>query len=144
MTVTNPTEAQLASAITTWTNPKTNGDFAVSSSAFPAAANTYLTKTLSDPIGDALLAIPVTAFTGTDPTVTISYTLYRTSDNVDLGSKEVTIHFKDINDTVANWQAGKKYVYNLTIDLQKIYFNPTVTEWADGGSQDVDVPDDAS
>lgn len=143
MTVTNPTEAQLASDITTWTNPKTNGDFAVSSSAFPAAANTYLTKTLSDPIGDALLAIPVTAFATTDPTVTVSYTLYRTSDNVNLGSKEVTIHFDDIDDVVTNWQAGKKYVYNLTIDLQKIYFNPTVTDWANGGSQDVDVPDDA-
>ena len=144
MTVTNPTDAQLSSAITTWTAPGTNVNFAVSSADFPAAANTYLTKTLSDPIGDPLLMIPVTAFAGTDPTVTISYTLYRTSDNVDLGSKTVTIHFKDVADTITSWQAGKKYTYNLTIDLQKIYFNPTVTDWADGGSQDVDVPNDAA
>jgi hypothetical protein len=144
MTVTNPTNAQLASAITTWNTPSTNANFAVSSTAFPAAANTYLTKTLSDPIGDPLLMIPVTAFAGTDPTVTISYTLYRMSDNVDLGSKEVTIHFDNIDDVVTAWQAGKKYVYNLTIDLQKIYFNPSIVDWADGGSQDVDVPDDAS
>ena len=144
MTVTNPTDAQLSSAITTWTTPGTNVNFAVSSADFPAAANTYLTKTLSDPIGDPLLMIPVTAFAGTDPTVTISYTLYRTSDNVDLGSKTVTIHFKDVADTITSWQAGKKYTYNLTIDLQKIYFNPTVTDWADGGSQDVDVPNDAA
>ena len=144
MTVTNPTEAQLASAITTWTNPGTNADFAVSSTAFPAASNTYLTKTLSDPIGDALLMIPVTAFAGTDPTLTVSYTLYRLSDNQDLGSNEVTIHFDDIDDVVASWEAGKKYVYNLTIDLQKIYFNPTITDWVEGGSQDVDVPADAS
>ena len=143
MTVTNPTSAQLASDITTWTAPGTNADFAVSNTAFPAAANTYLTKTLSDPIGDPLLMIPVTAFAGTDPTVTVSYTLYRTSDNVDLGSKTVTIHFDDIDDVVTAWQAGKKYVYNLTIDLQKIYFNPSIVDWADGGSQDVDVPDDA-
>lgn len=144
MTVTNPTDAQLASAITTWTNPGTNANFAVSTTAFPAAANTYLTTTLSDPIGDPLLMIPVTAFATTDPTVTINYTLYRRSDNVDLGSKEVTIHFDNIDDVVTCWEAGKKYVYNLTIDLQKIYFNPTITDWADGGSQDVDVPDDAS
>ena len=144
MTVTNPTEAQLASAITTWTNPKTKGDFAVSTTAFPAASNTYLTKTLSDAIGDPLLMIPVTAFAGTDPTVTVTYTLYRRSDNVDLGSKTVTIHFDDIDDVVTNWQAGKKYVYNLTIDLQKIYFNPSIVDWADGGSQDVDVPKDAA
>lgn len=144
MTVTNPTDAQLASAITTWTTPSTNANFAVRSTDFPEAANTYLTKTLSDPIGDALLMIPVTAFAGTDPTVTVSYTLYRMSDNVDLGTKEVSIHFDDIDDVVTNWQAGKKYVYNLTIDLQKIYFNPTVTDWVDGGSQNVDVPDDAN
>lgn len=143
MTVTNPTDAQLASAITTWTDPGTNVNFAVRSTDFPEAANTYLTKTLSDPIGDPLLMIPVTAFAGTDPTVTINYTLYRTTDNQSLGSKGVTIHFDDIDDVVTNWQAGKKYVYNLTIDLQKIYFNPTVTDWADGGTQTADVPDDA-
>lgn len=144
MTVTNPTDAQLAENITTWTAPGTKVNFAASATAFPAAANTYLTKTLSDPIGDPLLMIPVTAFAGTDPTVTINYTLYRISDNQSLGSKEVTIHFDDVDDVITEWKAGKKYVYNFTIDLQKIYFNPTITDWVDGGSQDVDVPDDAS
>lgn len=143
MTVTNPTTAQLASAITTWNTPGTNANFVVRSAAFPEAANTYLTKTLSDPIGDPLLMIPVTAFAGTDPTVSVTYTLYRRSDNQNLGTKTVTIHFDDIDDVVTNWQAGKKYVYNLTIDLQKIYFNPSITDWVDGGSQDADVPDDA-
>lgn len=140
MTVTNPTDEQLASAITTWTAPGTNVNFAVSSTAFPAAANTYLTNTYSTPIGDPLLMIPVTAFAGTNPKVTINYTLYRTVDNVNLGSKEVTVYFDDVDGSITNWQAGKKYVYNLTIDLEKIYFNPTVTDWADGGSQDVNVP----
>ena len=145
MTVTNPTTAQAAADITTWNTPGTNADFAVSSTAFPAAANTYLTKTLSDPIGDPLLMIPVTAFAGTDPTVTVNYTLYRLSDNVDLGSKEVTIHFDNIDDVVASWQAGKKYEYDLTIDLQKIYFTPSIVDWVDAANpQDVDVPDDAS
>lgn len=145
MTVTNPTTDQAAADITTWNTPGTNVDFAVSSTAFPAAANTYLTKTLSDPIGDALLMIPVTAFAGTDPTVTVNYTLYRLSDNVDLGSKEVTIHFDNIDDVVASWQAGKKYEYDLTIDLQKIYFTPSIVNWVDAANpQDVDVPNDAS
>ena len=148
MTVVNPADADAAATITTWTNPKTNADFAVRSEDFPnatvaAGAANFLGKTLSDPIGGALLMIPVTAFAGTDPTVTIKYTLYRTSDALAMGSKTVTIHFDDIDDTIANWQAGKKYVYNLTIDLQKIYFNPTITDWVDGGSQDVDVPNDA-
>lgn len=148
MTVVNPADADAAATITTWTNPKTNADFVVRSDDFPnatvaAGAANFLGKTLSAPIGDALLMIPVTAFAGTDPTVTVKYTLYRLSDALPMGSKEVTIHFDDIDDTVADWQAGKKYVYNLTIDLQKIYFNPSITDWVDGGSQDVDVPDDA-
>ena len=144
MTVTNPTTAQVAADITTWTNPGTNANFAVSSTEFPAAASTYLTKTLSDPIGDPLLMIPVTAFAGTDPTVTVTYTLYRLSDDQDLGSKTVTIHFDDIDDVVAAWQAGKKYEYDLTIDLQKIYFTPSIVDWVDAANpQDVDVPNDA-
>lgn len=148
MTVVNPADADAAATITTWTNPKTNANFVVRSDDFPNAtvatgAANFLGKTLSDPIGDALLMIPVTAFAGTDPTVTVKYTLYRLSDALPMGSKEVTIHFDDIDDTVGDWQAGKKYVYNLTIDLQKIYFNPSITDWVDGGSQDVDVPDDA-
>lgn len=148
MTVINPADGDAAATITTWTNPKTNADFAVRSEDFPNAtvatgAANFLGKTLSDPIGDALLMIPVTAFAGTDPTVTIKYTLYRLSDALPMGSKTVTIHFEDIDDVVTNWQAGKKYVYNLTIDLQKIYFNPTITDWVDGGSQNADVPDDA-
>ena len=149
MTVVNPADADAAATITTWTNPKTKANFVVRADDFPNAtvaadSVNFLGKTLSDPIGDALLMIPVTAFAGTDPTVTVKYTLYRLSDALPMGSKEVTIHFKDINDTVADWQAGKKYVYNLTIDLQKIYFNPTITDWVDGGTQDVDVPNDAA
>lgn len=144
MTVTNPTDAQLAADITTWNSPGTNLNFAASIEDFPAASNEYLTKTLSDPIGDPLLMIPVTSFEGTDPSVTVKYTLYRTSDGLSMGSKEVTVKFDDIDDVITAWQAGKKYVYNLTIDLQKIYFNPSVVDWADGGSQDVDIPDDAT
>ena len=149
MTVTNPTDAQLASAITTWNAPGTIINYTVNTTAFPnatvaAAAANFLDDDFSDPIGDPLLMIPVTSFAGTDPTVTVTYTEYRLSDAQPLGSKTVTIHFDDIDDVVSDWQAGKKYVYNLTIDLQKIYFNPTITDWATGGTQGVDVPDDAS
>lgn len=149
MTVSNPTDAQLASAITTWNSPSTNANFVVRADDFPnatvaAAAANFLTDSLSDPIGDALLMIPVTAFAGTNPKVTVKYSQYRLSDAAYFGTKSVDIYFDDIDDVVTNWQAGKKYVYNLTIDLQKIYFNPTITAWTDGGSQDVDVPDDAS
>ena len=56
-----------------------------------------------------------------------------------MGSKTVTVHFNDIDSTVKCWEAGKKYEYDLTIDLEKIYFNPTVTDWVDGGTQTATV-----
>lgn len=159
MTVDNPADTDLACNVTTWTNPKTPADFAVRSADFPnatveAGAANFLTDELSAPIGDALLMIPskkeVTPATdpatytfANDPTVTIKYTLYRMDPVLAMGSKTVTIHFDDIDDVVKCWEAGKKYVYNLTIDLQKIYFNPTITDWVNGGSQDVDIPTDA-
>ncbi|MBP5572024.1 MAG: fimbrillin family protein [Bacteroidales bacterium] len=165
MTVTNPTTSDAAADITTWNAPASPANYLVNTTAYPNAtvatgAANFLTNTLApatagEGIGDPLLMIPskaeVTPATNpvsytfaNDPTVTINYTLYRLSDAQALGSNEVTVHFNEINDVVKCWEAGKKYVYNLTIDLQKIYFNPSVEPWEDGGSQDVDVPDDAA
>lgn len=142
MTVSNPADSDSAS-VATWNSPATPVDYLINTAAFPAAANTYLTDSYSDAIGDPLLTIP-TEFSSTTPTVTINYTLYRKSDNVAMGSKEVTVKFDNIDDAIANWRPGKKYLYEFTIDLQKIYFNPTIVDWADGGTQDVDVPNDAA
>lgn len=140
MTVTNPATDASPAEITNWNTPGTNVNFNVRVAAFPV--DTYLTKTLSDPIGDALLAIPVTEFNTTDPTITVKYTLYRLSDNQSLGSKKVTVNVKNVDDIITSWQAGKKYEYDLKIDLQKIYFNPSIIDWdATSPAQGVNVPD---
>ena len=141
MTVTNPAVDAAPAGITTWTTPGTNVNFNVRTTDFPEAANTYLTTTLSDPIGDALLAIPVTEFDTTDPTITVQYTLYRRSDNQSLGSKTVTVNVKNVDNIITAWQAGKKYEYDLTIDLQKIYFTPSIIDWTTGEIQGVNIPD---
>ena len=39
--------------------------------------------------------------------------------------------------TVTGWEIGKRYTYNLSIGLDKIYFAPSVTNWKD---VDVTVP----
>lgn len=166
MTVVNPQDADLAADITTWTIPATptKDDFLVNTTAFPSATvavegtgnegTNFLTDDFSTgEIGSALLMIPVKdntdndtddAFDVTDPTVTIVYTLYRLSDAQPLGQKTVTVHFNTIDGTVKEWLAGKKYIYQFTIDLDKIYFNPTVTDWAAGGTQTFDVPKDGT
>lgn len=91
------------------------------------------------PVNDVEVDETTKKFGNTDPTVTIQYTLYRTADAIPMGTKSVTVHFKDIANNVSSWDAGKKYVYNFTIDLEKIYFNPTITDWADGGSQSANI-----
>lgn len=141
MTVTNPAVDAAPAGITTWNTPATKVNFVVRNAAFPEAANTYLTTTLSDPIGDALLAIPVTEFDTTDPTISVTYTLYRLSDNQSLGSKTVTVNVKNVDNVITAWQAGKKYEYDLTIDLQKIYFTPSIIDWTTGEVQGVNIPD---
>ena len=157
MTVTNPAEGDASADITTWTAPASFTDFTVNATgAFPDATEAvgtshFLTNSLLPAdagvgIGAPLLMIPSKAAVdpdaepvvytfANDPTVSITYTLYRTTDALPMGSKTVTVHFNDIDSTVKCWEAGKKYEYDLTIDLEKIYFNPTVTDWAEGGTQ---------
>ena len=108
------------------------------------------------PVGDVTVEAQTKHFANTDPYFTINYTLYRRADGVDMGTKEVTIHFSDIAEKTGavalSWEAGKKYVYDLTIDLQKIYFTPSILDWdadiSGNGSvgnedyQSVDVPND--
>ena len=159
MTVTNPVDAGVAANITTWAlaEPLSKDNFLVNTTAFPSATvaveetigeNFLKNDFTTGEIGDPLLMIPLKesaadasdAFDETDPTMTIVYTLYRRIDAQALGQKSVTVHFKNVDGTVTEWLAGKKYVYELTIDLDKIYFNPTVTDWVDGETQGVNVP----
>lgn len=153
MTVTNPAEGDASADITTWNSPASLIDYNVNArtGVFPNAtvggndANFLTNDFTTGAIGDPLLMIPSkaevpasdpVAYTfANDPTVTVTYTLYRRSDGLAMGQKPVTVHFNTINSDVKCWEAGKKYVYNLTIDLEKIYFNPTITDWVDGGSQ---------
>ena len=133
-----------------WTDPTALQAFVVSNTAFPTSG--YLNASQSAEIGDALLMIPIEDFLGADSTdgnkalsdnddeyVSVTYTLYRLSDDLDMGSKTVKFWLNDNNGTVDSWEPGKKYTYQLTIDLEQIYFAPTVSSWVPE-NQTVDVP----
>ena len=133
-----------------WADPTALQAFEVSNTAFPTSD--YLTTTQSAEIGDALLMIPIEDFLGADSTdgnkalsdnddeyVSVTYTLYRLSDDLNMGSKTVKFWLNDNNSAVNKWEPGKKYTYQLTIDLEKIYFAPTVSSWVPE-NQTVNVP----
>ena len=135
-----------------WTAPTTLATFDILSADFPNAevtggvAANWLGSSQSSQIGSALLMIPNADFEGASGTAdddyfTVTYTLYRTSDGLNMGSKTVKLWFKDNKTSpVTNWQPGKKYTYRLTIGLEEIYFAPEVGNWENATAQDVTVP----
>lgn len=85
--------------------------------------------------GVANMPVPQTLAADTQ-TFTITYSLSK--GGVDLGQKTVTQDL--LGATVTSWAANTIYNYNIVIDLKKIYFNPTIESWANGSSQQIDVP----
>lgn len=101
-------------------------------------AGLELTSTTENPV----LVVPTTLTAATEQVV-INYTI---ADYVYGGSPftgtttNATFDLK--GSTITQWEQGKKYVYNLKFKLTKeleITFNPTVTDWTDGGSENLEV-----
>lgn len=46
---------------------------------------------------------------------------------------EANLSYDDADDTkdVTSWLRGKRYIYTLVLDLDKIYFAPNMTDWVD-------------
>ena len=63
--------------------------------------------------------------------------------NVDGNTNEVTqtvsLNTSTDIDTPDTWEAGKKYTYNININLKEIEFNPTVTDWVVGGENNITI-----
>lgn len=96
------------------------------------AAISYDLTTTSTEKGH-LLVVPnmTTANTAADNGTTmmkISYTL---------DGKAYTYEYEITNDT---WDAGKKYIYDITFKLHEIFVSPSVTDWADGGTTVIYIP----
>lgn len=68
--------------------------------------------------------------------VTIIYDI-----TIDGNTNEVAqdVDLKDTAIDEGNWLAGRKYIYNLNINLKEIEFNPSVEDWKNGGSKDITI-----
>ena len=83
--------------------------------------------------GKANMPVPQTLATGVQ-TFTITYSLAK--GGVNLGQKTVS-NVDMLGATVGAWAPNTIYNYNIEIDLNKIYFNPTVVDWTTGSSQEI-------
>ncbi len=87
--------------------------------------------------GVANMPVPQTLAAGTQK-FTITYSLKK--GTVDLGSKTVTKDLYVSAEGLTAWAVNTIYNYNIVIDLNKIYFNPTIVDWTTGASQQINVP----
>lgn len=62
---------------------------------------------------------------------------YRILANGDTDTEDVFMDYT--YPLTGNWQAGKKYIYNISFNLSEITITPTVTDWVDGGEPDIDL-----
>ena len=72
-----------------------------------------------------------------DVTLRIEYTI----KNNGAGSEELKqIAELPLNgSTVSKWVMGKRYIYNITIGLETIYFEPYVQDWVDVAAGDLTI-----
>ena len=91
-------------------------------------------------VGNANMMVPQT-LTAENPLVAndqkfvITYSLKK--GTVDLGQKAVTVALKTAD--VTAWEQNKIYNYNIVIDLNKIYFNPTMVDWENATPQPTEI-----
>lgn len=93
----------------------------------------------------ALLTIPHTAdqLTAAAPEVTINYTVTPTTGaKAYTATKTVKLsNFKTAeNQAITEWKVGTRYVYQFQFGTtSKIFFMPTVTDWANGGTASIEI-----
>lgn len=84
--------------------------------------------------GDVLLMVPQAFDHNGGVQVKITYTIDTESNATMTQTHTVDLSKLTENGTVtahADWKMGKRYIYDITIGLDRIYFAPTVTDWED-------------
>lgn len=72
-----------------------------------------------------------------DVTLRIEYTIKNSGDG-SMELKQIAELPLDGN-TVSEWLMGKRYIYNITIGLETIYFEPYVQDWVDVAAGDLTI-----
>ena len=114
------------------TGYKTDADTYVSVTDLQGQIDYTLTETMTQKgqlmVVPADMTTPDTYVDNGTTGLEISYTL----DN-----KAYTYQYEMTNDT---YEAGKKYIYDITFQLHEIFIQPTVEPWQEGNTTIVDIP----
>lgn len=89
-----------------------------------------LNNTTATPVGETVIVLPQN-FSASTQKLHIEYFI-KTNASIPLLQK-ADLYFHNTDPLTVNnkWEIGKRYTYNLSIGLDKIYFAPSVTNWTD-------------
>ena len=125
------------SAAPVWSDVKTPAEYkALTASDVQLTAEA---KNTLDMEGQAFILMPQ-QFTTTDAKLTIKWTMQSTGGEAI--AQVSTFDLKDIkfnSEETAEWKMGYRYIYNIIIGLDKIYFAPQCEAWKDGGNSNIEI-----
>lgn len=87
---------------------------------------------------DVVIYIPQ-KFTDETSKIEITYTIRTTVDGSDTPVVQTVVREYPIKDKFAEWEMGKKYIFNLTFSLDEILWAPAVEPWVDAPAGSIDV-----
>jgi len=120
-----------------WTELDGNTTYTNASGVTPVATLPTNVGTTGDDLINTLVVIPQTL--ADTKILKISYTIKDAANNVNtFTDKEIKLNLFDTTENTTNgspdtpissWEAGKHYVYTLTIDANTINFTGSITDW---------------
>lgn len=87
---------------------------------------------------DVFIYIPQ-KFTDETSKIKVTYTITTTVEGSTTPVVQTVVREYPINDKFAEWEMGKKYIFNLTFSLDEILWAPAVEPWVDAPAGDIDV-----
>ncbi len=105
-----------------WTSLTTPADYVAVESANQTVASTTATAVDNTTGDNAMILLPQAL---TDVVAKVTYTLngFEFTTEIKLGTLSYT------GQENAEWIAGKRYIYTIIFSLDKIYFDPSVSDW---------------
>lgn len=114
--------------------PGTNKDKQVYTSATQEITSTF--KPVANE--DVVIYIPQ-KFADETSKIEITYTITTTVEGSTTPVVQTVVREYPIKDKFAEWEMGKKYIFNLTFSLDEILWAPAVEPWGDAPAGDIDV-----
>lgn len=85
-----------------------------------------------------LLVRPQTFAENDDKKIVITYVI-RSYTSAEASSDETVVQSFNIHSATPSWDINKKYSFTITVDLNQIYWAPSVKNWDDGTSKVVGI-----